>query len=293
MKHFNFRLIIVFVLTVCVMVSCKNLTDERAVARKIVKEWIGKSIIISETIPLTMNGVDTIVQGLHNTPYRILLYVDSSGCTSCKLKLYEWKTLIAEADTLFSGKLSFMFFFQPGNKNELIRLLRREKFSYPVFIDRSNQLQADNNLPDKQAYQCYLIDGRNKILSIGNPTLNPDVWKLYKEIISGQRNSTAQQTSVVIENSLFALNEVEKDRAHPVEFELTNTGNIPLVITSVTADCGCTNTYWDKEPVRPGSSTSIKADISLSSKGFFNKSIQVYCNVPESPIILTIQGTIQ
>jgi hypothetical protein len=40
--------------------------------------------------------------------YKVLLYVDSVGCTSCKLRLWDWKALIAEADSAFAGKLSFL-----------------------------------------------------------------------------------------------------------------------------------------------------------------------------------------
>ena len=35
-------------------------------------------------------------------------------------------------------------------------------------------------------------------------------------------------------------------------FEIKNTGDGPLVITRVTASCGCTQPEWTKEPVAPG-----------------------------------------
>jgi hypothetical protein len=114
------------------------------------------------------------------------LYVDSTGCSSCRLKLFQWKQLIEESDSLFQDRLSFLFFFQPKNKKEIAYLFQRDNFNYPVFIDMNNTINRLNHFPEKMEYQCFLLDKDNKVLMMGNPTLNPKIWDLYKEVITGE-----------------------------------------------------------------------------------------------------------
>ena len=54
--------------------------------------------------------------------------------------------------------------------------------------------------------------------------------------------------------------------------------------------CGCTNITWDKQPIASGSSTIVQTEITLSEIGSFKKSLIVYCNANESPLILTLSG---
>ena len=72
--------------------SCKNIQYESAV--KIVKEWTGKEIKFPEGLTCTSMGSDTACVDLYSNNYKILIYVDSIGCTSCRLRLSEWKKII-------------------------------------------------------------------------------------------------------------------------------------------------------------------------------------------------------
>lgn len=59
------------------------------------------------------------------------------------------------------------------------------------------------------------------------------------------------------------------------EFEFTNAGTKPLVLTDVKASCGCTTPSWTKEPVMPGQKGSIKAQYNMAREGNFRKSVTV------------------
>jgi hypothetical protein len=100
--------------------------------------------------------------------------------------LLEWKELIHEADTALQNKLSFIFCFHPNNKKELEYLLLRDHFNYPVYLDVQNTLDQLNGFPRKLEYQCFLLDKANKVVSIGNPVLNPRMWDLYLNIVMGE-----------------------------------------------------------------------------------------------------------
>lgn len=273
--------------------ACNKKDDRQAEAEQIVTEWVGKTIQFPDNVSFSVYERDTLLSGFYSSPYKILLYVDSTGCTSCKLKLYEWQKLIAEADTALAGKLSFVFCFQPKNKDELLFLFKRDRFNYPVVVDETNRINQLNGFPQKAEFQCFLLDNDNKVISVGNPTLNPKVWDLYKQIISGKINADNNGiTHVEVINKEIQLNNIKAGKKQAMTFKLKNTGNTALVISDVKTSCGCTNADWEREPIEKGKSTAISAEITLDETGYFSKTLSVYCNVENSPIILTVKGNV-
>ncbi len=283
------KLLIVSLIAIAT-IACTKKTDKQAQAEQIVTEWVGKTIQFSPEVPLSIYGKDTVIDNLNATPYKILLYVDSTGCTSCKLKLYEWQKLIAEADSLVTGKLSFVFYFHPKNIDELIYMFRRDRFNYPVFIDHRNTIMKLNKLPEDAAFQCFLLDESNKVLSIGNPAMNPGVWKLYKKIMTGEIEVENKITTVEQVKDVIELNNIKKGETHKLQFSLKNTGTTALVISDIKTSCGCTTADWQKAPVEPGKTTVINTEINIKEQGFFQKTVSVYCNTANSPVIFTING---
>jgi hypothetical protein len=104
--------------------------------------------------------------------------------------LAEWKKIMKEADSVFNRKPEFVFFFQPKKKDEkeLQSILKQNGFHHPVFVDRKNEIVKLNRLPSKSEYQCFLLDKNNKVLIVGNPTLNPGIWALFKKIITEKKS---------------------------------------------------------------------------------------------------------
>jgi hypothetical protein len=168
--------------------ACKRQQDIEY--NKIRREWIGKQILFPSDCQCNLLGkniaLDTCSKLLYGE-YKILLYIDSTGCTDCTQHLFVWRHLRQEADSLFPEKLAFVFFLQQKNTRELQFLLQRNRVDYPVFVDINNQINQLNNFPTKVDFQCFLLDSNNKVLMIGNPALNPDIWELYKQQISGEK----------------------------------------------------------------------------------------------------------
>jgi hypothetical protein len=180
----NQQIIIYFVTLSVLLLSCNKKTNKRAEAENIVTEWIGKEIKFPDNMVLSVYGQDTLPTSDPETAFKILLYSDSTGCTSCKLKLLEWQALIQQVDTTLNGQLSFIFCFYPKDKNEMRYLLMHERFDYPVYVDLHNELYNLNRFPQQAEYQCFLLNKENMVVSIGNPVLNTQVWELYKSLIS-------------------------------------------------------------------------------------------------------------
>ncbi|NOX84976.1 MAG: DUF1573 domain-containing protein [Chlorobi bacterium] len=77
------------------------------------------------------------------------------------------------------------------------------------------------------------------------------------------------------------------------EFEFTNTGNEPLILSKPRSSCGCTVPSWPKEPILPGESNKIKVTYNTSHVGVFNKTVTVYSNAKnKSAVVLRIKGKV-
>jgi hypothetical protein len=76
------------------------------------------------------------------------------------------------------------------------------------------------------------------------------------------------------------------------EFRFTNSGDGPLVISSVKASCGCTVTDYSKDPIAPGTEGYVKATYNAAKAGVFTKSVTVNANANESVVQLIIKGEV-
>jgi hypothetical protein len=189
MKHI--RKTFIFLFLALILYSC-NENKLKKNAEKIVREWTGKEIRFPSGIDCFSITKDTSCVDLYSDNYKVLLFVDSLGCTSCRLKLTEWKRIMKEADSVFSKKTEFVFYFQPKNRGEkeLKHILSNNGFHHPVFIDKENEIDKLNKFSAKTEYQCFLLDKENKVLMVGNPTLNPGIWVLYKKLILDGESKT-------------------------------------------------------------------------------------------------------
>lgn len=104
----------------------------------------------------------------------------------------------------------------------------------------------------------------------------------------------AQKTEITFAKTVHDFGTFnESDGKVTVEFEFTNSGLSPLVISRVQASCGCTTPDWTKSPVEPGKKGSITVSYNpVGRPGGFNKSISVYSNALTERVNLSIKGTV-
>ncbi len=74
-------------------------------------------------------------------------------------------------------------------------------------------------------------------------------------------------------------------------FTVSNKGSKPIVLYNVTTTCGCTDTEWTREPIRPGGKGTIKVTYSNDEGPYpFDKNITVYISDVKKPVILKLRG---
>lgn len=104
--------------------------------------------------------------------------------------------------------------------------------------------------------------------------------------------SVSAKNSIKWKTTEITLGEIVQNKPVTIEFEFTNTGENPVIISSVQASCGCTSTDYSKTPVLPGESTKIKAVFNAAAKGAFKKQVTVITNAEEVPKTLIFTGTV-
>jgi hypothetical protein len=76
-------------------------------------------------------------------------------------------------------------------------------------------------------------------------------------------------------------------------FKFTNTGGSDLLLSAVSASCGCTATNYTKDPVKPGEDGVVTITFdSRRRKGYQNKSVTVSANTQPNKVILRIKAKV-
>ena len=267
--------------------SCNS--EDKNVFKQLVQEWDGKVLSFPSQSVFTSLGKDT-VDFFPNATYKIVSYVDSVGCMSCKLQLYKWKDFINRLQDV-----PVLFYMHPKKVDELQYILEKNFFDYPVCIDVNDSLNKLNHFPTEMEFQTFLLDKNNKVVAMGNPVLNPKVKELYLKIIQGKPlwddgEDKQVMTTVSLESTVLSMGDFSWQEERQGTFRLKNTGEKPLVIQDVVTSCGCLTVDYSQEPVMPGKEAVIGVTYKADSPGYFNKVVTVYCNAEDSPIRLRVSG---
>ncbi len=75
-------------------------------------------------------------------------------------------------------------------------------------------------------------------------------------------------------------------------FPFKNTGKEPLILSQPKSSCGCTVPTWPKKPILPGKEDKIKVTYNTRRMGRIYKTVKIYSNAKNSPILLTIKGKV-
>ena len=279
-----------FLLLLLTLTSCKD-SQKRKISN-LVNEWDGKEIVFPSNSVFTVQAKDTVDFPINNADYKIVAYVDSVGCMSCKLQLPRWKDFISEIDSLTGHFIPFVFYFHPNDIKELRYITRRDNFEYPICIDVEDKFNSLNHFPDKMEFQTFLIDMNNKVVAIGNPIHNPKVKELYCKILRGKDSEISKiaMTEVSVDSAGIDFGSFPKEVKQERKFVFTNTGKDMLAIQNVVTSCGCTKVSYSKAPIRSGEQTELTVTYEAEKAEHFNKTVTVYCNSNLSPLKLKIKG---
>lgn len=291
------KTVLLYILLIAAFFSCDNKQKEKEKQiLQLVNEWQGKQIVFPENAVFTRYLTDTTDYQIPQSEYKVLIYVDSAGCTSCKLQLHKWKELIEYTDSVTQNKVPFLFFFHPKDAKEIRYLLKRDGFDRPICIDLDDRLNKLNKFPADMTFQTFLLDKNNKVAVLGNPVHNTAVKDLYLKQITGKDtpNKNIPKTTAEVNQTEIDFGTFDKSEIKETTIEVKNTGDCPLVIVDVSTTCGCTAATYDKRPAKPGETLQVGIKMTPKDTGFFNEVVMVrYNSINNQPVKVKIKGNVQ
>lgn len=109
--------------------------------------------------------------------------------------------------------------------------------------------------------------------------------------VAGAQNGAQLKVDEITYN-FGDINEADGPATHI--FTVKNTGSSPLVITRVTASCGCAKPDWTKEPIVAGATGELKVAFDPKGRpGPFHKTVSIYSNGNRGSYTLAIKGNVK
>lgn len=101
-------------------------------------------------------------------------------------------------------------------------------------------------------------------------------------------------TSLALSENHFDFGNIKKGDIVEHAYEVTNTGDNPLIISQVKPGCGCTAPDYTKDPILPGKKGSITLKFDSGHfEGQVQKQAQVYANTEKTPITISFSAEIE
>lgn len=275
----------------CISYSCQD-TDKARILH-LVKKWDGKEILFPGNPVFTRYVTDTVPYRISKTDYKVVVFVDSVGCISCKLQLPRWKKFMHEVDSLSDGNIPFVFFFQTKNVRELRYILRRDNFSHPVCIDTEDSFYKLNRFPKEMMFQTFLVDSENHVRVIGNPVHNLSVKDLYLKEIAGIEAVSLPVTTIQTDSAEYHYGMVGENMTASRKIILKNTGNEVFRIKGIITSCDCMTVQYDWDEIPPGGKAAMTIEYKAEEPGDFWRTITIYGNVPGKSVTLDFRGTVR
>lgn len=108
----------------------------------------------------------------------------------------------------------------------------------------------------------------------------------------GQQPDNPNAPEITFKSTVHDYGTIFKDGDGACEFQFTNTGKEPLVLSNVRSSCGCTVPDWTREPILPGKSGTIKVKYDTRRLGAINKHVTVLSNAKNASVVLRIAGSV-
>ncbi|WP_300427111.1 DUF1573 domain-containing protein [uncultured Parabacteroides sp.] len=287
MKKQLYILLLLFLLT-----ACKENNKEKFAL--LVQEWQGKEIVFPQDMAFTRFVTEPVDYRIPDAEYKVLVYVDSVGCTSCKLQLPKWQKLIAHVDSATNGNVPFIFVFQSKDDRELRYILKRDNFDRPICIDRNNRFDELNQFPQDITFQTFLLDKDNKVKVIGNPVHNLAVRDLYLKQITGiQYQEALPKTTLETEQAEYDLGTVKEGTTKKQTVTVRNTGTSVFKLKGFTTSCDCTEATCDWKELQPGESGTVTVSYEAEQLGDFYRTVEIYGNIPNNSLMVSFIGTVK
>ncbi|MDE7146734.1 MAG: DUF1573 domain-containing protein [Duncaniella sp.] len=269
--------------------ACSYDTDNYA---GIVAEWQGREIVFPEAMTDVITGDNITVI---DADFTILTYIDSAGCTACRMKLSLWKEFLGALDSISDEvDVNAVIVVNTEDESELAYVIKMEDYTYPVVNDVEDVLNSSNRFPNNPMVRTFLLDRHKYVLAIGCPIYNNAVADLYRSIISGRKTfSVSGKQMIVADNSKVRIGKIPLGKEYLSDFSLSNESSDTVCVRNIISSCHCTEAVTPDTVIPPGEKLPVRITFREDSvTGDFIRTVSIFYYGFENPTVLEIHGTV-
>lgn len=151
---------------------------------KDIEAFVNQTVMFPDKLQPVLNGRATTNLNLLDAEIKLVVWMDSTGCTSCALQHMDPWYDITNYTSQFGEKIKVIFILSPKYEDRKSIDLSTMLFRYPMYIDRDYSFPALNpTLPKDRRLHVFLLNRKDQVILIGNPIGNDALWDLYKQQI--------------------------------------------------------------------------------------------------------------
>lgn len=152
------------------VVSLMGCDNENGAIRE-ARDFLGKQVMFPAILFESGNHRYSLDAGFKA---KIILYYDSLGCTTCKMKgLYHYNDILSKADSVSDFCVRFIIQAQATDYEE-------SDDDYPIIWDPAAHFERANpTLPKTARCRIFLLDRNDRVVLVGDPLSSDGLWDLY------------------------------------------------------------------------------------------------------------------
>lgn len=211
------------------------------------------------------------------------------------MKLPLWEKFYESIDSITDADVRPLMVVFTEDKHELLSILTRESYHYPVYIDDRDEIAHKNGFPDNPVLQTFLLDRNLNVIAIGNPVYSESLSELYKSIISGRQIFDSTMVSMVsLDNNLVEVEKMRPGDTAVRSVSITNQSDDTIFVKEIVSSCDCTNASIHQNLIPPHETIPIELTVNAENEtGDFERIVNVFYDGYDYPSIIRIRGTIR
>lgn len=124
------------------------------------------------------------------------------------------------------------------------------------------------------------------------PVSNSDIVR--NPVSASRPEDTVNVARIVFDEDTYDFGQVKAGEKVSHIFKFTNTGKMPLLITSARSTCGCTVPEWPKEAIAPGEKGELKVVFNSEGKsGRQSKPVTILANTYPATTRVFLNGEVR
>lgn len=276
------------------LISCKE-TDQ---TENYIQYWIGNEFIFPDiSVPCYIQD-EIVMPELDCSDFKIVCCIDSTGCTSCNLKLPYWENTLEYIHNNTSANIALILIVQQRNTNKITELLKSSDFNHYVYIDTVSDFIIQNKIPTQQNICCLLLDQHNRVAAIGNPIINGNIRTFFVKTINRLFNEDFKYRSDNDVNNAIKCNPkhlmlglIRHGESKNATANIFNNTDSLIQIRQIDTSCDCVTAHIAHDSIPP--KTSRRLSITLTNEsmiGEFYRIVDIHFKNYDDPIEITIKA---